>query len=39
MRIYPAIAFHEHKNVPPLMLGLSMPYLPNDSSRKSHELK
>ena len=27
------------KNVPPLTLGLSMPYLPNNSSRESHELK
>jgi hypothetical protein len=39
MRIYPAIAFHEHKNLPPLTLGVSMPYFPNDSSRESHELK
>jgi|LakMenEpi03Aug12_release.lakeMendotaPanAssembly.Ray.scaffolds.fasta_scaffold168097_2 hypothetical protein len=45
MRIYPAIAFHEHKNLPLLMLagllmlGVSMAYFPNDSSRESHELK
>lgn len=39
MRICPAIAFREHKNVPPLTLGVSMPYLPNNSSRNSHELK
>ncbi len=39
IRIYPAIAFREHINVPSLMLGVSMAYLLNDSSRNSHELK
>ncbi len=39
IRIYPAIAFHENKNVPPILMGVSIPYLLNDSSRNSHELK
>lgn len=39
IRIYHGIAFHENKNLPPILMGVSIPYLPNNSSRNSHELK